>query len=287
MSTATHVQEASAGNRSRARGVTAFLLISFGIAWGWEALAALVFQLSLANPLVQAPAAFAPAIGALVVRRWVTREGLSDSGSRLRLRASWRYYLLAWLGPLVVVVLVVAVAAAAGFWEPSAEPVADLVSGLPAWAVPLVLCLLAVVATFAFWGEEFGWTGYLLVRIFPGRPRAAALMAGLIAAVWHYPLALLGYVEYQQLALGLLLWTAWIMCQEVILAWLRERSGSIWPACLAHAGNNLVLAPLTTAMLLRPGGLDDDGVQFVVVLVLICVAAGPFTRLGRRGGGSA
>jgi hypothetical protein len=38
------------------------------------------------------------------------------------------------------------------------------------------------IVTLAFWGDEFGWTGYC-----PGSPRRAALSAGLIA-VWHYPL---------------------------------------------------------------------------------------------------
>jgi len=254
--------------------MAAFLLMSFGLAWGWEALAHLVLHWSLVNPLVQLPAAFAPAIAAVVVRRWITREGFADAGSPPRLRAAWRYYVLAGLGPFGVAAVVVGLGTAAG-----ARPVADPVPGLPFWAVPFVLLGLSVVTTLLFWGEEFGWTGYLLLRVCPGRPRRAALVAGLIAAVWHFPLAFLGYVEYRNLALGLLGWTAWIMCQEVILAWFRERSGSIWPACLAHAGNNMVLAPVTTAMLTGPGGFGDLGVQFLVVVVLAAVAGGLFRRL--------
>lgn len=272
----------SVGDRARKRGLAAFLLISFGVAWGWEAVARLLLGWSLVNPLVQVPVAFAPAAAALVVRRWVTREGFADAGSRLRLRAAWRYYLLAWLGPLGVAVAVVTVAAASGRWEPSVRPMADLLPGVPVWAVPLLLCAVAPIVTLALWGEEFGWTGYLLLRICPGRPRRAALSAGLIAAVWHYPLALLGYAEFRHLALGLVGWTAWIMCQEIILAWLRARSRSIWPACLAHAGNNFVLAPLTTALLLGHGGFGHEGIQLLVVLVLAAVAAGPLVRAGRQ-----
>ena len=166
-------------------------------------------------------------------------------------------------------------ATARGRW-PGAGPVAELIPGLPVWTVPLVLCLVALAATLLFWGEEFGWTAYLLVRIFPGRPRTAALVAGLVASVWHFPLAVLGYIEYGNLALGLAGWTAWIMYQEVLLAWLRDRSGSVWPACLAHSGNNMVLAPLTTAMLFgADGGLgyNDTGVQWLVVLVLAALTA--------------
>ncbi|GIH21312.1 CPBP family intramembrane glutamic endopeptidase [Rugosimonospora africana] len=275
-------QATSLETRLRKRGLTTFLLIAFGTAWGWEALARLVLGWSLVNPLVQAPVGFAPAIAALVVRRWVTREGFADAGSRLRLRTARRYYLLAWLGPLGVAAAVVGLAAATGRWKPSHHAIADPVPGVPVWAAPVLLCLLALIATVVYWGEEFGWTGYLLLRVCPGRPRRAALVAGLIAAVWHFPLAFLGYVEYRHLALGLIVWTAWIVCQEIILAWLRAGSGSIWPASLAHAGNNLVLAPLTTALLLEPHGFSPDGIQLLVVLVLAAVAVWPFLRAGRE-----
>jgi membrane protease YdiL (CAAX protease family) len=234
------------------------------------------------NPLVQAPAAVAPAAAALVVRRWVTREGFADAGSRLRLRPAWRYYLLAWLGPLGVAVAVVGVAAASGRWEPSVRSMADLIPGVPVWSVPLLLCMVVPIVTLAFWGEEFGWTDYLLLRIYPGHPRHAALSAGLIAAVWHYPLALLGYAEFRHPALGLAGWTAWIVCQEVILAWLRARSGSIWPPCVAHAGNNFVLVPLTTALLFGHGDFGQHGIQLLVVLVLVLVAAVPLARASRH-----
>ncbi|MCO8273983.1 CPBP family glutamic-type intramembrane protease [Actinoplanes sp. TRM 88003] len=264
------------------KGPTAFLVLSFGIAWIWEAVAHLGLGWSLVNPLVQAPAAFAPAVAALVVRRWITREGFADSGSRPRLRAAWRFYLLAGLGPLVIAAVVVGIGAIAGRWEPSGLVTADLVPGLPLWAVPPALGLLAVAGTVLFWGEEFGWTGYLLVRICPGRPRRAAVAAGLIAAIWHFPLAFLGYVEYGHLALGLAGWTLWIVAQEVLLAWLRARSGSVWPACLAHAGNNFVLAPLTAALLTGPSGFSPEAQQFLIFAVLAAVAAGPFLRAGRE-----
>jgi uncharacterized protein len=257
------------------RGVPAFLLITFGLGWGWEFLVHLGLGWSLVNPLVQLPAAFAPAIGALVVRKWITREGFADAGSRLRLRAAGKYYLLAWWGPLGVAAAVLALAAATGQWTGDLGGLDELVGGVPRWAVPLLLLVAALAGTALFWGEEFGWTAYLLLRVSPGRPRRAALLAGLIAAVWHFPLAFLGYADYRHLALGLAGWTGWIMGQEILLAWLRERSGSVWPACLAHSANNFVLAPLTAALL---AGVSTEGVQTLIVVVLVVVAAVPFWR---------
>ena len=52
---------------------------------------------------------------------------------------------------------------------------------------------VAVLMTPLLWGEEFGWRGYLQLRLFPGRPVSAAIATGLIWAVWHYPLTLRGY----------------------------------------------------------------------------------------------
>src|SRR5271157_2266882 len=93
------------------KGVVAYLLIAFGMAWAiWE----IVFRLgiSLDNRLFMIytfPAAFAPAVAAFIVRKWVTREGFADAGLRLNLR-KWPYYLVAWLLPLLVVGCVVVLA---------------------------------------------------------------------------------------------------------------------------------------------------------------------------------
>jgi hypothetical protein len=68
----------------KTKGVLTFLLISFGLAWGAVFVAYSVLGMSLADPLTQLtmalPMAFSPAIAAVVVRRWVTREGFRDAG---------------------------------------------------------------------------------------------------------------------------------------------------------------------------------------------------------------
>jgi hypothetical protein len=84
----------------RVRGIIAYLVISFGGTWPYLFFVRLALGWSLVNPLVQLPVAFMPAIGAFVVRRWVTREGFADAGLRLRLRETWRHWLVAWFMPL-------------------------------------------------------------------------------------------------------------------------------------------------------------------------------------------
>ncbi|GLY79954.1 CPBP family intramembrane glutamic endopeptidase [Actinoallomurus iriomotensis] len=232
-------------------GVLAYLLISFGLSWGYLFTARLWLGLSLVNPLVQLPMGFAPAVAAVVVRRWVTGEGFRDAGLAVRLRRGWSSYLLAWVGPLPLVAAAVTVAALLGLWKPDLTPLGA--SGLPEWATPLLLMVAVVPLTPVYWGEEFGWTGYLRPRLFAGRPAASVAATGLIWAVWHYPLAFLGYIQFGDVVLGLAVWTMSFMFQEVVLAWLWARSGSVWAPSLAHAGNNMVLSLLTGELLSKLG----------------------------------
>src|SRR5436853_2350956 len=105
---------------TKTKGIVSDLLITFGIAWlTWTI--AFLFGLSTTNPLFQfaaLPGGFAPAIAALVVRRWITREGFADAGLRLNFRRTWPYYLFAWLHPLVVIAGIIALAVLTGLARP-------------------------------------------------------------------------------------------------------------------------------------------------------------------------
>jgi len=254
---------------SRSKGVVAFLLLSFGLAWAGMFAAPLLFGLSLVNPLVQlAGIAFTPAIAAFVVRKWITREGFADAGLRPRLRGNAGLYLAAWLGPFAFAGVALGVAALLGVWD--FDPAAfALLPGLPAWASMAVLALAVIVLAPIYCGEEFGWTSYLRLRLFPERPVLSTLATGLIWAVWHYPLAFLGYIEFDNVVLGLAIWTVSFLFQEVILSWLRLRSGSVWTASLAHAGNNMVLALLIGTAL---GEGREHAANLVGLVPMVAVA---------------
>ncbi|MGW2255941.1 CPBP family intramembrane glutamic endopeptidase [Kitasatospora sp. NPDC001660] len=263
----------------RNKGVAVFLALTFGVGWAWLLLARLVLRLSLVNPLAQLPFAILPAVAAVVVRRWVTREGFRDAGLALRLRRAWPYYLAAWIGPLLLAGATVGLAALLGH-HPDFGQLTGMAPGLPGWSIPLLLTVAAAVLTPLYWGEEFGWTSYLRLRLLPGRPLLSVLVTGLIWAAWHYPLALLGYLHFAHMATGLAVWTASILCQECLLAWLRTHSGSIWPAALAHAGNNMVLTLLVN-LLLSGRNLDDTALTLLPVPAL-ALAAYATTRGLRR-----
>jgi hypothetical protein len=72
--------------RLNQKGVLTFLLMSFGLAWSAILVGHFMLALSMSNPLTQLPLAFSPAVAALVVRRWVTKEGFRDAGLGPRVR---------------------------------------------------------------------------------------------------------------------------------------------------------------------------------------------------------
>ena len=275
------------------KGILWFIAICFGLAWGaWElAIASGVSVLSWEFQLYALPGAFAPAIAAIVVRKWITREGFADAQLRLNIRA-WRYYLLGWLLPLAVVMAIVAEAIIFGIAQPdftleraiTAAPAGrDMTSvNNPGLLILPQVMVTALLTTPILWGEEFGWRGYLQQRLFAGRPVAAAAATGLIWAVWHYPLTLRGYNYPDQPVLGTLVFTLFAVLASYIFGWIRERSDSIWAASLAHAATNSIgaLALLWFAGAAGPLWISYGGVLALPPLMLVCFW---LFWLGRRG----
>ena len=186
------------------KGVIAYLVIAFGMAWAiWEIVLRLV--LTINNPFFMVlafPSAFAPAIATFIVRKWITREGFADAGLRLNLR-KWPYYLVAWLLPLLVVGSLVVLAPLLRLGKADfsfARGISSMmVTGVPATMLRYPLLLIGAMVFGVFFkvpinfGEEFGWRGYLQLRLFPDGPVLSAVVTGIIWAVWHYPLTLRGF----------------------------------------------------------------------------------------------
>jgi membrane protease YdiL (CAAX protease family) len=269
---------------TKTRGIVIYLLLTFGIAWLTWTLAFL-FGLSATNPLFQLaalPGGFAPAIAALIVRLWITREGFADAGLRLNFRRRWPYYLFAWLHPLLVIAGIIALATLTGLAQPDYTFERGLKMLYPGAAFPagigllalLQLLLTALITTPLLWGEEFGWRGYLQIRLFSQYPPLAALATGIIWGIWHYPLILMGYERYDNLPLGLLLFTLLTIVLSFIFGWLRLKTQSIWPASLAHAATNAIGGSLTFLLFLGGANLTlvaYNGVFVLIPLGLFCL----------------
>lgn len=91
-------------------------------------------------------------------------------------------------------------------------------------------------------GEEIGWRGFLV----PALARTMqlgriVLVSGAIWVVYHAPLILFG--EYHNLSsprwYSTLCFSVMATSVALILAWLRLRTASVWPAAILHASHGL------------------------------------------------
>ena len=110
----------------------------------------------------------------------------------------------------------------------------------PDFAVPEIGSLAFRFVFILLWiglGEEPGWRGFALPRLLVGRSAlAAAMILGLIHAVWHAPLF---GVEYD--AANGLPWAITVVCFSIVVCWVYlHTGGSVLMAMLMHASNNTV-----------------------------------------------
>ena len=223
-------QQASQPRDTR-RGIVVFLLIAFSLSW--LPFAPVLFGGEPAGGFLMP---FAPAIAAVVVRKWVTREGFRDAGLRPNPRR-WRLYLLAAGWPILATLLSVPLAllfgtAPDGFTMPWGVEAPDPV-GLLTW-ITVSVAIAPIIL-----GEELGWRGYLQIRLFPGHPWRAAVATGLIWATWHYPWLLATDQFPYNRFVALLLFTVAVTSASIFFGWLRMRTGDVWSASVGHGANNI------------------------------------------------
>jgi membrane protease YdiL (CAAX protease family) len=104
-------------------------------------------------------------------------------------------------------------------------------------------------------GEEIGWRGFLVPQLSKITTfNYVVLISGAIWALWHFPIIIFGsYTTGTPLWYSLPIFTLGILASSIILAWLRLKSGSLWPAVLLHASHDFYLGnmfdPLTSGTL--------------------------------------
>jgi membrane protease YdiL (CAAX protease family) len=253
---------------TRGKGILTFLLITFGGTWSVWGIAWLLGLLStsISGQALVAVGAFAPALATFIVRKWVTREGFADAGLHPHLIKRLPYYLFAWLWPLVGVGIVVTIA--------SALEIVPVRSDLTPMLVVSALAGTLIV-TPLFFGEEFGWRGYLQLRVAEGRPLLSAVITGLIWGVYHYPVILVGFEGFENTLLGLIIFPITTVFLSIIFGWLRARTGSIWVTCLAHSATNGVGGALLAFLYLGGGSFlvtSYVGMLGWIPLALLCMA---------------
>lgn len=184
-------------------------------------------------------------------------------------------YLITWLTPL------------GGFLEPDfcQRTAAQFGwSGFPS-GVTLILFVLftatlgLVGKTSRAFGEEIGWRGFLVPELskvfgFTG----VSLISGLMWAAYHFPVLLFGdYNKGAPAWYSLICFTAMVVADSFILAWLTLRSNSLWPAAILHGSHNLFIQSILTPLTRDTGPtkyiIDEFGVGLVITIGIGAVLA--------------
>lgn len=134
---------------------------------------------------------------------------------------------------------------------------------------------------FAALGEEIGWRGFLVPALHQRfQFGAVCLISGVIWATWHYALIFAGPYRTPDLPAwyAVSCFTLMVLGSATIAAWLRLRSGSIWPCAIYHASHNLFIQALFTPFTEVRGGnpvwmqtrwwIDEFGAMLVITIGL-------------------
>ena len=127
---------------------------------------------------------------------------------------------------------------------------------VPKAALGLVVAL--AMLTLMAMAEEIGWRSYLLPRMQMVLPRrSAAIAVGFVHGLFHLPLILFTST-YDSVG------SRWVVAPMVLLsltsagvfyAWLKDRSGSVWPVAFAHATVNVFIDGSGLIVILTPVAL--------------------------------
>lgn len=218
---------------------------------------------NLLTPIMQAT----PLIAAVIL--WLARR---PGTFRQTFATSWRGQ-LPWI---LVGVGIISAVAAAQTAVALATGIARINPGEQILAASIwILPVFALQSVFAI-GEEFGWRGWLATRARSWGFWPLAAVSGLVWIVWHLPvLAVIGdrpVVDIVVYFAGMLPWA------PLLLA-LRWRSGSVWPAVLAHGAINSIRVFLLQSV---PNGTDHLLVE-VIGWILTLAAAVWLMRPSRAG----
>ena len=235
------------------RTVGRFLALCFGCTWVIE-LAALAAGVRFDRPgpigmALLGGVMFIPALSAFGVLKQKTGSGRSWASWRV---GPWRPYAMVWLAVPAVMTVADVVTWQLGLAEcrASAAAILQQLPPLPAGRQlpPVPVLLAAVTATsltggllvtmvFTF-GEEYGWTGFLLPALLPLGKARAVLIYGVIWGLWHAPLIVGGFNYPGHPIAGLAMMCLFTVAVGSVQCALLLRYRSVFLTSFLHASIN-------------------------------------------------
>ena len=235
------------------RGIAWFLVLCLGLTWSIEIIFLMqgirFATLTNGTTILLALMMWIPAISAFIVRRWITREGFASANLCI---GPWKPYLYLLLGVPCLFLAIYALTCALGLGAFTTDPSAFLKTlphlppGKSLPSAPMLLAILGFISLVAgpfinligTFGEEFGWTGYLLPSLLPlGRWRAVGIY-GVIWGLWHAPIIAGGFNYPGHPIAGVIFMCAFTTALGLIQCSLLLRYRSVLLTSFFHAAIN-------------------------------------------------
>jgi membrane protease YdiL (CAAX protease family) len=234
---------------------------------------------------------YVPAL-ASVISRVALREGFADVSFRFG-RHSRRAMATAWVFPILVGLLAYGIAWAVGLasfqspLSPQSHLFVDSSVGNFFRSLILTTTLGTIISCISAFGEELGWRGYMLTRLIASGVARPVFVSALIWGLWHVPLIVSGqYASGSNPWLSTLLFVIGIFPSAYLVAYLRLRSGSVWPAVIFHgAWNAIIQGTFDRATVGVSNAVGESGWLTMVVTFIVAwfVIRGPWTLRERPG----
>lgn len=235
---------------------------------------------------------WAPGISGMATQL-IYERSLRGMGWKL---GKFKYLLLAYLLPLVYCLVVYGFTWITGLGKvPDPGMMAQINERFGTFLVsPAVKILLnsAIVAVLGLFmgllsgaGEEIGWRGLFVPELARVTSfRNTVLISGAVWALWHLPLILFADYNLHGVPVwyAVLMFTIMVVGISTVFAWLRLKSGSLWPAAVLHASHNLfvqaIFTPLTAQTKITPYIIDEFGAGLALAGIVLAIT---FLRKGK------
>jgi membrane protease YdiL (CAAX protease family) len=197
-------------------------------------------------------------------KKW--RNGLELS--KLSFGKNLRYYIIIPLIFSAILIITPIFYHISGLGSPSTE--FNLYMFFNTWIPSLILFFFILWPS--YFGEEYGWRGYLQDRLFPllGGYKGV-LILGIIWGLWHSVLIVLGHNYPGYPILGNVLMVLYCIVLGTIFSYAVLKTGSIWIAVILHLINNKT-APVATSFIANSDNLilgSVIGIAFLAVFVMV------------------
>jgi membrane protease YdiL (CAAX protease family) len=265
------------GASSTTKGIVLFLALTALLSLPFWIISSVTEELAL--PLLLAP------MVAAMITRYIFQRNVRNLGWKMMksdLHPRWwgwsntRYLALGWVLPPFIAIVVYGVTwiAVADSFSNEDSAVDVLISFLSIGSgLVLFLSVLAI-------GEEAGWRGFLFPELLKKTNfLTASIIGGVVWGLWHFPLIIFApeVFDFGELPLlfALPMFTLIFIPVSAVLGWLQVKTGSFWPAVIAHGSHNALTLSFFNDLTSNDGAAryiaGEVGVGLLVVWVIVAL----------------